>query len=281
LAGLVGLLALFLVSTALADRIENVSESFPPQGIKSLQIDTDFGLGKLNISAADIEEVGKFDVEYDSRLIKYFLDYAPKGDVGYLEFGTKTRHSTIHGDEVTNDWKVILSNRYPTELSMDIGACEHEIDLGGIPLTEVTLDIGASDGSITFSKKNPVRMENFDLDIGASSVELTDLGNANFDYMSFDCGAASCKVDFFGEWEGSAEVSIDVGVGSAKIVIPRDLEVRIITDPDSWFSSVDFHNDDLEEVRDGVFESEGYRGAKNRLLLNIDVGMGSVDIHFK
>lgn len=266
--------------SVMADRIENVSESFDADGAKEIEVEGDFGLGRLIINPADMDEVAKFEIEYDSRRIRHYLDYSTRGNTGYLEFGTKNRRS-FHGDDIINDWEILLSTKYPTDLSLDIGACEATIDLGGIPLTEVALDIGAVDGEITFSKKNPIRMENFDLDIGASSIELSQLGNANFEYMAFDCGAASCKLDFSGDWEGSAEIQIDVGVGSAKIIIPKDLDVRIMTDSDGWFSSIDFHNDELEELRDGVYETEGYRKAEIRLLIEVDVGMGSVDFYFR
>ena len=275
------LLAFCLMSIpVMADRIENVSKSFDPDGAEEIELEGDFGLGTLLISPADMTEVAKFEIEYDSRLIMYYLDYSTRGNTGQLEFGTKSRRSR-HNDDIINDWEIQLSSKYPIDMALDIGACEAEIDLGGIPLKELSLDIGAVDGSIIFSKSNPIRMENFDLDIGASSIELTKLGNANFEYMDFDCGAASCKLDFSGDWKGSAEVEIDVGVGSVKIIIPEDLDVRIITDSDGWFSSVDFHNDNLEEVRDGVYETEDYRKAKIKLLIEVDVGMGSIDFHFR
>lgn len=278
---LLAVLILGLLSLpVMADRIENISESFESDGAEQIEIDGDFGLGRIFIGSADMDEVAKFEIEYDSRQIRCDLDYSTRGKTGYLEFRTKNRRSNYDDDNV-NDWDITLSTQYSTEFDLDIGACEAEIDLGGIPLTDVSLDIGAADGQITFSKKNPIRMENFNLDIGASSVELTKLGNANFDYMDFDCGAASCKLDFSGDWEGASEIQIDVGVGSAKIYIPEELDARILTDSDGWFSSVDFHNDNLDEVRDGVFETEGYRQAKNKLLIEINVGMGSVDIHFR
>ncbi len=263
-----------------ADRIETVNESFDTDGAKRIEIEADFGAGTLEIKPADMAEVAKFDVEYDSRKIRYFADYSTRGERGLLEFKSKMRKSFNHGD-IDNDWVVTLSNRYPTEMSLDIGACEAEIDLGGIPLTDLSLDIGAASGFIDFSKKNPERMEELNIEIGASSVELVNLGNANFEYMEFECGAASCKLDFRGDFEGQSEVSVEVGVGSAKIILPKDIEVRILTDSDSWFSSVDFHNDDLDEVRNGQFETENYRKSKDRMIIRLEVGMGSVDVYFK
>jgi len=276
-----GTAVLLTVPSVFADRIENVTESFKPDGAERVEIDADFGMGRLVISTDDIEDVARFDVDYDTRQIRQYIDYSTRGSVGQLEFGAKNRRTFGHSDHVVNDWTIVLSTRYSTELTMDIGACEPRIDLGGIPLTDVALDIGAADGSIGFSKKNPARMEKLDLNIGASDIEVTDLGNANFEYMEFNCGAASAKLDFFGELTGTSEVRIEVGVGSADITIPKDLAVRIITDSGDWFSSVDFHHDNLEEVRKGVFESEGYSSAENRLLIDLEVGMGSVDLYFK
>ena len=114
--------------------------------------------------------------------------------------------------------------------------------------------------------------------IGASSLDFLDLGNAHVDRMNFSCGAASCVLDFRGDFRGETELDLEVGVGSVDIVVPRGLAVRVEGD-DSWFSSLDFHGLKLREVRDDVWETPGFDDANDRLTIQVDIGIGSVDIY--
>ena len=276
---ILGSVLILVAGQVLAGRIEEVSESFEVGDAENIVIEGDFSVGELRILTSDMSEVAIFDIEYDKRKIRYYADYDTRGKTGYVDFGSEMKRSFNSGN-VVNEWDILLSTKYSTRLILDMGACEVDIDLGGLPLTELELDIGAASGRIEFSSKNPERLEEMDIDIGASSVKITKLGNANFEYFDFNCGAASAELDFSGDYSGQGEVQIDVGVGSADISIPRDLEVRIITDDSGWLSSIDFHHDDLKKVRRGTYETKGYRDAKTRLLIEVDVGMGSVDFYF-
>jgi hypothetical protein len=165
---------------------------------------------------------------------------------------------------------------------MEIGACDAEIELGGLPLTELSLDIGAASGRISFAERNPERLERMTVNAGAASVTISEIGNAGFESFDFDGGAGSFELDFRGgAYQGLSEVSIDVGLGSCEVILPVDMAVQVIADDDGWLSSVDFHNDDLTEVEDKTWQTEGFEDAETQLTLNIDVGMGSVDIYFK
>ena len=276
---LVGIMLVW-ATTAVAGRIESVNETVEMEGAERLVIECDFGAGELYIVPEDIPEAARLKITYDKRHFDYSIDYDPSGDVGYLFLESDTRRaSNIRSAD--NEWDVILSTRHPTELELDIGACEADLDLGGIPLTEVSMDIGAASGTIDFSARNPERMDDLEVDIGASSVELLNLGNANFDRMQFSSGAASCELDFRGEFRGESDVTLDIGLGSAKIILPEGLAVRIEIEGDNWFSSIDFHNDDLDEVDDDIFETPDFDRADDRIVISVDVGMGSADFYFR
>jgi hypothetical protein len=165
-------------------------------------------------------------------------------------------------------------------LDLEVGACEAEFDLGGLPIRGLSLEIGAASGRIDFSKPNPERLAEMTIEVGASSLEINNLGNANFEEMHFEGGAASCELDFQGDFVGEAKVELEIGLGSLDIFIPRDLAIRVEAD-ESWFSSVDFHGLRLVETDDGVYESRDFEDAEKRIVFEVSVGMGSVDFHGK
>lgn len=276
---LIGLVLLLSAGSVRADRTEKVSEVVPIDGAKKLEVEIDFGAGTLDITSADIEEAARLDIVYSPRWVSYDLEYSKRGETGRLYLESDLRRKT-NMEDVDNEWDLTLSRRYSLDLEMDIGASESFIDLGGIPLTRLVMDIGATSGTIDFSEPNPERLREFDIDVGASSLEITGLANANLERMDISSGAASCELDFRGEFRGRSEVDLEVGVGSVDIIIPRGLAVRIEGD-ESWFSSLDFHGLDLDRIEDDVWESPDFEDAQDRLTIMVDVSMGSVDIYEK
>ena len=183
--------------------------------------------------------------------------------------------------DIDNDWDVNLSTRTPMELRREMGACKAEMDLGGVPIRELSIEIGAASGVLDFSSPNPERMQEFEIEAGASSLYLTNIGNANFEHFKFSGGAGSFDLDLRGKYTGESKLEIEVGLGSADIILPKGLPVRIESDNNEWFSSVDLHGGNLDEVEDGIYESPDFGKATIRLTIRLDVGMGSVDVRWK
>jgi hypothetical protein len=276
--GVVGVILLLMSGSVLADRTEQVREVVPIDGAKELEVEIDFGAGTLDILSGDIEEAARLEIVYSPRWVDYDIDYDKRGETGLLFLESDLRRK-LDLDDVDNEWELTLSRRYPLELQMDVGASESFIDLGGLPLRQLVMDIGATDGVIDFSEPNPERLRDFDIDVGASSLEITGLANANFERLDISSGAASCELDFRGgEFRGESEVDLEVGVGSVDIIIPRGLAIRVEGD-ENWFSSFDFHGFDLNQVDDDVWETPDFDRAENRLTIMIDVSMGSVDLY--
>lgn len=273
-------LVFFLAGLALAGRIEHESRQIDAEGAKKLDVELEFGAGELRISPKDMSQAVTLDIRYDPRQVEYDVDYKVRKDIGHLYIESEHRkHCDI--DTEKNKLDLVLSTRYPTSLEMDIGACDAEIDLGGIPLERLDIDVGAASGDIDFSEPNPHRLEEINIDAGASSLDMHSIGNANFELMTFSGGVGSFDLDFRGEYRGESKIDIEVGLGSADIILPRGIPARVETESGNWLSSVDFHKDDLEEIDDGIYESPDFEDAETRIVLMLDVGLGSVDIYWK
>jgi len=281
------LIILILLTVALlavpseAGRREHDTKSFDIGDATQLSITGEFGAGEFYIKPADIDEVAKLDIFYDDRKMDYDADYHVRNKTGYLDLESYTRRGRNHDmDTEDHRWEIVLSTKYPAELDLEIGACKADFDLGGIPLTSLNLEVGAASGTVEFSSKNPKRLEEINVDAGASSLEMESIGNANFERFDFDGGVGSFNLDFTGDYDGESEIYIDIGMGSADIYLPRDIPVRIEAGDGNLFSSVDIHGGDLDEIDDDVYESPDYDRADTRIFISLDVGMGSVDVHF-
>lgn len=273
-------LIIILAGVTIAARWEKVTKAVEAEGAEKLIIDADLGAGEFTLRSADIDEIAIINIEYDSRKIDYEIDYNVKRSTGYLTFDSECRRSkNIDTDD--NFWEIIVSSKYNTEINFDIGACEAEFDFGGIALEYLEIDVGAADGTIEFSKPNPVRLSEINIDAGASSIKMISMGNANFEELNFSGGVGSFDIDLRGEYNGESRVDIEIGLGSAEIIVPKGLPVRIETEGGNWLSSIEFHNEDLDEIDDDLFESPDFDDAEDRLVISVEVGLGSVDIYWK
>lgn len=271
---------LLLVSSSIFPRTQEAVEEVEIDGAKTVVLEGDMAIGNFRITPKDMDEAVKFVIEYNPRHFDYYIDSETKRGKRYIDFSTEClRKRNIDSDE--NDWDITISTKYPLILELDIGACEAEFDLGGLRLLEFSLDVGATEGYIDFSERNPIRLEEISIDVGASSLEMTNIGNANFDEFTFDGGAGSFDLDFLGEYKGESIIDIDVGLGSIDIILPKGVPVQIETSRDGWFSSVDIHNRNLDEIDDGLYESDDFESSENRIILRIDIGMGAADIRWK
>jgi len=274
--------ALFLLTavSVSAGRMEKDTKRIEAHGVETVEVNIDFAIGEITLLPKDQSDVAVIELDYDPRQFDYDIEYVARNDRGFLDIESMQRRKRDLDSE-DNLLEVTLSTRYPMELVLDVGACDAEFDFTGIPLTDISMDIGAASGTIEFAEPNPVRLERFDVDAGASSVEFESLGNANFEVFNFSGGAGSFDLDLRGKYEGESRVMIDVGVGSADIIVPEGIPVRVEADRDGWLSSVDFHGDDMEEVDDDVYETDDFEDAETRLIIEIDVGLGSVDLYWR
>ena len=270
-------LALLSGGQLLAQRAERASEVVPAEGCRRLELQIDFSVGVIEIAPADLSDLLKLDVYYTPEYVTYDIDKSTRGDRCVVTLESDCRRRNMDLDDADNEWTLQLSRNYPTSLEMDFAACEGRMDLGGIPLTSLVLDIGAADLEIEFSEPNPTRLEELSVDCGASSLVISDLANANAESMEFDIGAGSCEIDLRGEIKGEVQIDLSVGVGSMEVVLSPDVALMVEGD-DSWLSSIDFDDFDLDKTRRGTWETDNFDTAENRVIITADVAMGSVTI---
>ena len=127
---------------------------------------------------------------------------------------------------VKNEWDLNFSER-PMNLTIDAGAYQGQVDLGGLAINNLTIKDGASDVHLNFSQPNLVEMDTLHYETGASKAELSQLGNANFRNMLFRVGAGTYTLDFSGQFTRDANVEMEGGFSNIEIVVPQNMNVRV------------------------------------------------------
>jgi len=128
-----------------------------------------------------------------------------------------------------NQWDLQLGST-PMDLTIDAGAYEGNMELGGLALKSLTVKDGAASVNLSFSEPNLTEMSGLSYSTGASEVKLNGLGNANFSTFDFDGGAGSYTLDFSGELQRDASVNVNTGLSDLTIIIPEGVDATLTMD---------------------------------------------------
>ncbi|MGD8496604.1 MAG: hypothetical protein PVF05_10465 [Gemmatimonadales bacterium] len=251
-------------------------------GVSQLDVDVEYAVGRLVVDPADAGLLYRMDLRYDANQFQPKRTWSADAGTGRLGLQMRTEDGNIELGDLDNvDSKDLgtlelgLSREIPTTLSLGVMAAEAKLDLGGLALQRFVFRTGASEARIDFDAPNPVRMDRLELAAGAADFEATGLGNARFDSFEFTGAVGDVRLDFTGDWEGSAEGEIRMGLGSLSLTFPRDIGVRI--EKQGFLTS--FNSAGFEEV-DGGYQTANWDEAANRLTLEVRAGLGDIDVDF-
>lgn len=168
-----------------------------------------------------------------------------------------------------------LGAAVPYSLSIDTGASDNQIDLGGLPLTRFALKQGAGRIRVDFSAPNPAQMDRLDISSGASSIEMENLANANFAEMRVEGGAASYKLDFGGRLQRDAQMKLTAAMSSTNIAIPANTAAKISSQ--SVMGGLEVGDGFMR--KDGAFWTQAaLAGIQPVLSMQISLTMGALEL---
>src|SRR5215216_2160171 len=123
-------------------KMQHESQSVGLENAQSARAELKMGAGELNITGgADQLMEGEFS--YNVAEWKPKVSYNVSGDEGELvvkQGGTEGVHLDADG---RNEWDIRLNDEVPTDLVVQMGAGESELDLDSLALTGVDLQMGA------------------------------------------------------------------------------------------------------------------------------------------
>lgn len=228
-----------------------------------------FGAGKLMLSPG----VGDYLI---SGIAEYNLkDFEPQISVQNDKVRIETGDIQIDGvpkigDNIKNSWDLKLG-QMPMALTLNAGAYEGNIELGGLALKTLEVADGAADVHVKFSEPNPVEMDTLRYITGASNVRLTGLGNANFASMLFRSGAGDYTLDFSGELLREATVTIESGISQVTIVVPEGMNTKVYFK--GGLASVNVGRGWQQSGDQYVIPGDG-----PLLIIHVDLGAGNLEL---
>jgi len=234
--------------------------------------------GRINVSGGASDKFVEGTVEYDDSELAPVVRV--QGDrvriVQEERFVVRVRSNPV------NRWDLNLGDGKPFSMDVKCGVSMGDWDLGGLPLTDLTLQAGVSNNSLSFDAPNPEALRLLKLSAGAGDLEAGGLLNANFDRMKVEGGVGEVRLGFTGKsLDRNARVDIGGGVGSFRITVDETVPTRVSVE---GLASVSAHGGFLQTRSrgfplGGVYTNDAYEKSKEpSLRIDIRMGVGSVSL---
>ncbi|MBW3552103.1 MAG: hypothetical protein KY466_01265 [Gemmatimonadetes bacterium] len=233
-----------------------------------------YGAGKLMIAPSlGGGELYRMGLRYDSDLFEPITRYRS----GRLEVGVEgTGRSIKLRNSDAGELDLRLSPDVSMDLDLEFGAVEADLELGGLRVARLEIETGASDTDVRFSTPNPTECERLGISMGAATLEVEGLGNANCAAIDVDGGVGEITLDFSGDWRRSMEADITMALGSLTLIVPSDVGVRV--DRETFLTGFDGRR---FVKRDGVLYSENWESARHRLSIDMSGAFGSINVRWR
>ena len=257
-----------VATPALAQHWRTLDASRQLRDTTPLAVRIEYAAGTLDVrpvASGDLYTLHlKYDADRSEPLSRY--DSAARS----LVLGVRShRVMWNHGDRDGGAMQAQLSTRVPMDLTVEIGAGEGTLELGGLRLTDLVVKGGAADATISFDAPNPVPMRTMRLEAGAASVKVQHAANAGTERVNATVGVGGLDLDFTGPLARDLDITASVALGDLTLRVSP--EVGVYVDARSFLGSL--KNSGLVKRNDGWY-SAGYDTARRHVRVRLRAFIG-------
>jgi len=214
-----------------AQTLTNFSVSRQFHGEVHLVADIEYAGGTLQVGAGAPGSLYAMKLAYDAERFEPVSAW----DAGRttVTLGLRSRKDGTMGvntERAKQDATITFSPQADLALTFTLGAAQSVVDFGGLRLASLTLQTGASQTEVRFSKPNTMRCTLAAFSAGAAELTVRGLGNSRCDRVTFEGGVGSVLLDYTGAWQGDATLDAKLAVGGLTLRIPRTVGVALTTE---------------------------------------------------
>ncbi len=226
-------------------------------GLTSLDANVNIGAGMLKIGSTEKDQFNAV-YAYNENLGKPIIDFTENGEKAELsisqkKFNKKNKKFNKKNKKFNNNykyiWNLAFNKDLPTNLTVNFGAGDGELNIGDLNILDLNLALGAGDINIDLSNNNS--LENIKVAMGIGNVDI-DLSNIN-------------KV-FSG--------NIDGGIGEMTIALPKDIGVKIKAK-----KAIGKINTKGLSKKSHTYTNEAFDADKEYISINVNAGIGEINLN--
>jgi hypothetical protein len=234
-----------------------------------------YGAGRFTLRPTNEPVLYSMSLRYDEERMRPMHEY----DTADRELtlgvdGESVRWTRLVGNRNESEMRLQLSEAVPLDLRLELGATRARVDAGGLTINSLRVETGAADAVLDFSSPNRGRMRVLDLQLGAASFVITNLGHANVARIRVEGGVGSVDLDFGGALTKDVDVEANVALGKLALHLPADVGIRV----DIRRVLAGFQHPGLVK-RGNAFYSENWDTAPTRMRIRAETVFGAVEVH--
>jgi hypothetical protein len=251
--------------------------SRPYRGERGMTVQLEFAAGELRLMPAAPGTLYRMESRYDSER------YAPRSEYHAssraLELGLKSEGKG--GIRVTNSKQldqqatVWLSPEVELGLALSLGASESRIDLGGLRLRDLKLEVGGSRTRLSFSRPGVGSCREAVVEVGAGELEVDRFANSGCSRLRLNGGVGVVSLDLGGQPESDLAAEITMTMGRLTLRLPKGAGVRLTLDRFfASFSPAGFSRQGEQ------FVTPDYSTARRKIDLRVASSVGAVKVEW-
>lgn len=201
-------------------------------GETRLDAQLEFAAGMLKVAPGRQAELYRMQLSYDSDRFVPLSQYegsAPTVRLGVQSAG-RAGLRVVSKNQLRQKALVELSPRADLALDLNLGAGEADVDLGGLRISQVRIETGASRATVRFSAPNRTRCETAVFEAGAADLAIYRLGNSRCEKVRVEGGVGKVTLDFGGSWTTTQKADVTLSMGELRLRLPKRAPVRIRMD---------------------------------------------------
>lgn len=264
---------------AAAQDWRTVTTSRQLHGEEEFVASVKFLSGTIRVFPADDRTLYKAEMRYDADQFRPLNRFSTGSS--YLRIGLDGEDfkGDLDLDELSPQFlDLALPLAIPTDLRLEFGVARADIELGGVAISKVFVQTGASETSIRFSTRNNTDCSRIDLKVVGARLDLEGLGNSRCQRVEVTGGAGDITLDFTGSWLEGAHMRVEakIGLGQLTLVIPQDLGVLL--DLDRFLVSFDKAGFIQRGSDRSRWYSPNFGDAWAQVEISINAAIGDVDV---
>ena len=208
--------------------MRNESRSVQPEDAKTVRAHLTVGAGELKVGGA-ADALMEADFSYNVADWKPQIDYEVSGEKGDLTVEQGSGDDGRLGRGARNEWDLRFNDDVPTDLVVEMGAGESDLDLDSLTLTGLDLQMGAGKTTVDLTGDYA---QDFDARIQGGVGEATVLvpsevgvrvrakgGLGKINAEGFQREGEAYVNDAYGDSDVSLDVDVQGGVGSINLKV--------------------------------------------------------------
>ncbi len=218
------------------------------QDAESVRVQIRIGAGELRIDGG-AEELLEAEFAYNVPAWEPVVTYDVTDGEGRLTVRQPSTERIAVGTRMRYEWDLRFDALTPLDMRIETGAGRQDINLTGLQVTRLDVNLGAGDASINVSN------------------------NPALERLQFDIGVGMVDIDMRGPWDQDVDVTVQGGVGTTSLRLPADIGVRV--EIDRGLGTVDTSG----LTRDGgAWVNQAYGTADVTMNLRIRSGVGTITL---